>query len=414
MRIFVVEQNGQGGLAHYAYQICTALAEGDADVTLITARDYELKDFHHNFYLDNRLRMWQLFDPRSSEITYTRSLMEIWRRVLWTFRRGRRAMRLIIMWIGLTNHLLRQKPDIVQFGKINFPFEAFFLARLKKKGLVLTQVNHEFERRESSGLLSRQVDKLYTNIYENFSAIFFHARENRERFHSLMNVPREITHIIPHGNERFFLTQAAKTGKHVDLRKHFGLQDDELVVLFFGVIAPSKGLPDLIDAFAQVASKSPAKLIVSGYPSKYIDINEIQRQIDGLGIHDRVILDMRYIPIEEVAPLLKLSTVVALPYHNSTQSGALQVAYTFGRPVIATSVGGLPEAIEDGKSGFLVPPHAPELLAEKILILLNDASLTHSMGEYAQRLSETRYSWTPIGARVLEVYQQLLSRASSA
>lgn len=408
MRIVVVEQNSSGGMIHYAYQMCTALAEGGAKVTLITERGYELKDYPHNFEVDPRLRLWPLIDQRSSQAPPSNRLGRLWRKLTWTLRRGVRAIRLVLMWIGLTNYLLAIRPDIVQFGKINFPFEAIFLARLRRRGLVLAQINHEFERRESSGVFARRLDQMYASTYQNFSAIFFHANENRDRFLAKFNVPREVTHIIPHGNQELFRKLAERKSAGVNLRDKYGLEEGAPVVVFFGVIAPSKGLPDLIDAFSYVAQQSAAKLVVAGYPSKYVNLNDIQNQIDRLGVSERIILDARYLPNEEISELMDLATVVAFPYRSSTQSGALQVAYIFGRPVVTTSVGGLPDVVEEGKSGFLVPPRSPEALAEKILLLLKDPALAARMGEYARHLAETRYSWGVIGKRVLEVYDGLL------
>lgn len=408
MRLAVVEQNGTGGMIHYAYQLCTALAEAGAKVTLITERGYELREYPHNFEVDSRLHLWPLIDPRSIQPPPSNLLGRLWRRITWTIRRGVRALRLVRMWMGLINHLLVTRPDLVQFGKINFPFEALFLARLRRGGLVLTQINHEFERRESRGLLAGQIDKMYASTYRNFSAIFFHAEENRDRFLSLFDVPRELTHIIPMGNQEFLRKLASRKGVEANLRDKYGLKEGEPVVVFFGVIAPSKGLPDLIDAFSLVEKQSAAKLVVAGYPTKFVNINDIRDHIDRLGLSNRVILDTRYISNEEIAGLMELATVVALPYHSSTQSGALQVAYIFGRPVVTTMVGGLPDVVEEGKSGFLVPPRSPQALAERILSLVRDPALAARMGEHARHLAETRYSWGPIGKRVLKVYEGLL------
>jgi glycosyltransferase involved in cell wall biosynthesis len=221
----------------------------------------------------------------------------------WTLRRGIRALRLVRTWIGLTNYLLANRPALIQFGKINFPFEALFLARLRRRGLVLAQINHEFERRESNGVFARQIDQMYASTYQNFSAIFFHADENRERFLSIFDVPREVTHIIPHGNQEIFRKLAVRKKVEVNYREKYGLEGGEPIVLFFGVIAPSQGLPDLIDAFSLVAGQTNAKLVVAGYPSKYVNVHDIRHHIDRLGLSERVILDARYIPNEEIGDL---------------------------------------------------------------------------------------------------------------
>ncbi len=409
LKLFVVEPLGAGGMIHYAYQLCTALADEGVDVTLVTAKDYELESFPHNFTVEKRLNLWTLFDPRSMQAPPRSRLAKLWRKIHWTARRGVRAMRLIWEWARLTNYLLAQEPDLIQFGKINFPFEAFFLAQLRRRGLVLTQICHEFELREQSGPLATLANKLYASVYNNFSILFFHAESNQQRFLSLFDVPKEqLQYLIPHGNEGMFpaTTDGMLTG--AELRQRYGLGADDSIVLFFGTLTPSKGLPDLLQAFALVRQQNnQAKLVVAGFPTKYINMNELQAMVAELGISEAVIFDGRYIPFDEVGPLMELATVVVYPYRNSTQSGALQVAYAFGRPVVTTNVGGLPEVVEDGRSGILVPPENPRALGTAISKIVNNPQLAAEMGHYARHLSETRYSWKPIAKQILAVYDNL-------
>jgi glycosyltransferase involved in cell wall biosynthesis len=394
-------------MIHYTYQLCTALANHGVQVTLVTARDYELEDMPHNFDVAKRLHLWSTIDPQTK--SPGNPLASAWRKGYRTIRRGMRALRLIYQWILLVNYLVQQRPDLVQFGKIEFPFEAIFLAYLRWRGLRLTEICHEFELRErDEGLLTTWANKLYASIYNNFLTIFLHAENNRERFLTLFKVPPERTHVIPFGNESLFLTSAAKSAPQIDLRQRYGLKADEPVVLFFGTLSPSKGVPDLLRAFALVRQQSRARLLVAGYPTKHISPNDFLSLADELGIADAVIFDLRYIPFEEVGPLMQLAAVAVFPYRNSTQSAALQTAYTFGRPVIATRVGGLPEVVEEGRSGFLVPPQSPAELAEAILKVVNNPQLAAQMGDYAHHLSETRHAWMPIAGQILEVYRSLL------
>ncbi|MBE7551676.1 MAG: glycosyltransferase family 4 protein [Anaerolineales bacterium] len=409
MRLFVVEPRATGGMIHYAYQLCTALARQGASVTLVTSQDYELASFSHNFTVEPRLKLWAR-DAQSMSPPRSR-LAAAWRKTYRTVRRGGRAVQLIYQWLGLMNYLLAQQPDLVQFGSIGFPFEALFLARLRRQGLILTQICHEFEQRErGNGLWARLTHPFYAGIYDNFSAIFLHAENNRQRFLSLFPISPELTHVIPHGNETLFLTSAAEPVPPEVLRQRYGLAPDEPVVLFFGTLTPSKGLPELLQAFALVRQESQARLVVAGFPSKFVDVNELQAMATALGLSEAVIFDTRYIPVEEVGALMGLARVVVYPYRSSTQSGALQVAYAFGRPVIATQVGGLPEVVEEGRSGFLVPPNSPGALAAAILKIVDNPQLGAEMGAYARHLSETRYAWEPIANQILTVYQRLLIR----
>ncbi len=410
LRLVFVEPNGSGGLIHYTYQLCTALADEGIDVTLVTGKEYELAHLPHNFQVNNILDLWSLFDPQAAQNISASAWQRRWQKVRRTARRGQRAIRLISAWVSLTHYLTDLKPDIVQFSKINFPFEAIFLAQMRRRGLLLTQICHEFELRESvGGPLASLGLRAYADIYKNFSALFFHASENREKFLSLFPfVRRERTHIIPHGNSGWLLKYFPQNYDMAAIRERYGVRPSQPVVLFFGLLAPSKGIEDLIEAFALVRQSSDAKLLIAGYPTKHMNMKELREKIVELNLAEHVALDLRYIPLDEVSALMRLATVSVYPYRSSTQSGALQVAYTFGRPVVATEVGGLPEAVEHGRSGFLVPACSPPELAEKILTLVNKPELAKIMGEYSRHLSETRFSWTAIARQMTQVYNSLL------
>ena len=413
-RLVLVEPNGSGGLIHYAYQLCTALADEGLDVTLITGKQYELAELPHNFRVNNLLDLWSLFDPQASQNIHANAWQRRWQKLRWTARRGQRGLRLLTAWARLTRTVLELEPDIVQFSKIHFPFEAIFLAQMRRHGLTLTQICHEFEQRENQrGLFSSLRVRAYADIYRNFSAIFFHARENCEKFLSLYPfVDNKKTHIIPHGNSSWLLRHFPQTGKEALLRQRYKLKPGEPVVLFFGLLAPSKGIQDLVEAFAIVQKSRDAKLLIAGYPTKHFDMKELKEKIAGSGLTDHVLLDTRYIPLEDVGALMGLATVAVYPYRSSTQSGALQVAYTFGRPVVATNVGGLPEAVEPERSGFLVQAEAPQELAEAILKLVANRELANIMGEYARHLSETRFSWRSVARQIVKVYDELMEKES--
>jgi glycosyltransferase involved in cell wall biosynthesis len=412
LRLVLVEPNGSGGLIHYTYQLCTALAHEGADVTLITGKEYELAHLPHNFQVNNLLDLWSLFDPQVGQNVDAKGWRRRWHKVRWTARRGQRAIRFIAAWISLTRYLTKLKPDIIQFSKINFPFEAIFLRQMRQNGLTLTQICHEFELRENHrGPFSSLTVRAYSDIYKNFSAIFFHAKENCEKFLSLFPfVEKNKTHIIPHGNSSWLLQYFSQAHDWNALRQRYDLKPGQPVVLFFGLLAPSKGIQDLVDAFALVRRSSNAKLLIAGYPTKHFDLEELKEKIAALGLAEHVALDARYIPLEEVGALMGLATVAVYPYRSSTQSGALQVAYTFGRPVVATIVGGLPEAVEHGRSGFLVPANSSSELAEGILRLVTNQKLARVMGEYARHLSETRFSWASVARQIIRVYDGLLEK----
>ena len=406
LHIMVVEPRGSGGMIHYAYQLCGALSKAGAQVTLVTADKYEMENYPHNFTVRKQMKLWSPTESPETGMKHNwlgRVIGKLYRGT----RRTMRGIKLLVEWVRLTNYLIRARPDIIQFGSIEFPFEAIFLNILKQNRLILSQICHEFELREqSNNLLTSFLNQLSRWVYNAFSIIFFHAESNQRRFLELFNIPQDRLHIIPHGNEGLFLSGRSEKLTRAWMQERYGIAENMPVILFFGNLTPSKGLPDLLKAFAQVyAKESRARLMIVGRPSKFFDVEELRQLVSELGISDATIFDARYILMEEVAPLMEMATVVIYPYLNSTQSGALQVAYAFGRPVIATKVGGLPESVEHGKSGLLVSASAPDELAQAILKLIKDPGLARQMGAYAKHLSDTKFSWDSIALKILSVYR---------
>jgi len=409
LRVFVIEHRGTGGMIHYAYQLCSAMENHGSEVTLVTALEYELEQLPHNFKVVRLLDLWSR--KNGTQTVSGEALKNKMGRKLARFvRRIFRGLKLIATWFTLVNYCVSEKPDIVQFGAMEFPFEAFFLQYMKRRGLVITQICHEFEHREtSSGLIHRLDLFLQTIIYKNFDAIFFHAQNNLDRFRTLYTNITENLFVIPHGNEDIFIANENIEEISSSLKEKFQLPTESGNILFFGSITPSKGLDDLIIAFSQVLSqRKDARLIIAGRPTKYVKMQYFIDLIYQNNLQEAVVLDTRYIPNEEIGALMRLSSVVVYPYHNSTQSGSLQVAYSFGKPIIATDVGGLPEVVEDGKSGLLVPPKQPTILAEAIMKIINDPIFAQELGNYAKELSETKFAWGPIAKKILDIYSNQL------
>lgn len=409
LRIVVVEPNNGGGLVHFAYQMCGALSEQGIDVTLLTGTEYELANLPHNFHVEKVLPLWQAFDPYSMILVRKSFLQRVFGKIRWQLRRVVRAMRFVLAWLKIVSYIKRAKPDIVQFTRIEHPIEKLFIFYLHSRGFVLAQLCHEFENREAKGLIASFIAHLNGNVYQHFSAIFFLSEKLRQYFLSLhSNIPPANTHAIPHGNSDWLLSLPSTPT--VDLRKKLGLTENERVVLFFGLLSPSKGLEDLFEAFALVQKEISTRLVVAGYPTKHVSMEKFLERNRELGISEHVIFDSRYIPLSDIRPLMDIASLVVYPYRSGTQSGALQTAYTFGRPVVATSVGGLAEVVEEGKSGFIVSPQSPHDLADRILKLVHDPARAEEMGHYARHLAETRFSWMTVAGLMKPVFEKLKNK----
>ncbi len=151
-----------------------------------------------------------------------------------------------------------------------------------------------------------------------------------------------------------------------EAREKLGLSEEEKVLLFFGYVRPYKGLEYLLKAMPQICKKTEnIRLLVVGEFGD--DREDYMRLIENLGIDDFLQCHEGYIPDKEVEKFFAACDLVVLPYVSATQSGIVQIAYGFEKPVLATNVGGLPDVVLDGKTGRLVAPGNPAALAEAVV-----------------------------------------------
>jgi glycosyltransferase involved in cell wall biosynthesis len=127
-----------------------------------------------------------------------------------------------------------------------------------------------------------------------------------------------------------------------------------------------------------------------------------------LNLENDVNYQDRFIHNEEIAGLFACCDIVVLPYTQIDQSGVLCLSYTFGKPVITTKVGGLPEMIREGVTGYTVPPANIHALSEKIIEAWQNRENLQEMGSNAQKLINGEYSWDRLEESTIEVYQEIL------
>lgn len=150
-------------------------------------------------------------------------------------------------------------------------------------------------------------------------------------------------------------------------RERLELRADQKILLFFGLVRKYKGLDILLEALPAMISGlgGDVHLLVVG---EFYEAEAMyRRKASELGIAERVSIINRYVPNEEVALYFRAADLLVLPYRSATQSGVVQIAYHFGLPVVSTRVGGLPEVIKEGRTGFLVEPDRPDQLSQAVL-----------------------------------------------
>ena len=181
---------------------------------------------------------------------------------------------------------------------------------------------------------------------------------------------------------------------------------EQKYILFAGKISKYKGVEYLLEAMKKVHDTFPdIKLVVAGGGKYHFDISEYAA-LPYIDIRNR------FIPDEELVALMNKTQFMVCPYTDATQSGVIMSSFTFGTPVIATRVGGLPEMLGNGKYGMLVKEKDTDAVYQGICSLLSDEEqLADYRKEIAKDYTSDGYlSWKTIAEELRESYLQMASR----
>lgn len=153
---------------------------------------------------------------------------------------------------------------------------------------------------------------------------------------------------------------------NASLKKDFGFDENDFVLLFFGYIRKYKGLDLLLHAMPKLIKEIPnIKLLVVG--ESYEEFSFYEKIVSELNLTNYVKMENRFVANEEVSKYYSVSDLVVLPYRSATQSGILNVAYGFLKPVLVTNVGGLAEFVDDNETGIVVEPESPDAICKGVL-----------------------------------------------
>jgi len=189
------------------------------------------------------------------------------------------------------------------------------------------------------------------------------------------------------------------------LRAELGIAPDEVVIASVGSLIPRKGFDVLLRAFARVRAASPrTRLLVVGAGPERAALEALAREL-GLGdgalfLGERTDTGAIHRDAADLAALA--SREEALPLSVLEPMG-------FGRAVVATRVGGVAEAVEDGVSGLLVPPERPDALAEALLRLAVDTNLRRRIGEAGRARVQRDFTLERNLERLCALYEELLA-----
>jgi glycosyltransferase involved in cell wall biosynthesis len=294
---------------------------------------------------------------------------------------------------------------ILWYNKLEWFDNTFLILYYKalRKRLVLTVHNVNTKERDGKNDIVNRLSLRF--LYRHVDHIFVHTEQMKAQLCHDFSVGEDKVTVIPFGVNSF-LFQSSLSPESA--RERLGVMPTDKVLLFFGNIAPYKGLDILIDALEAVPG---CRLIIAGPVKEGCDDywRQIERAIAAKGLTERVLQEVGFIPEENVEIYFKAAHVAVLPYRTISQSGVLFLSYNFGLPVIASDVGGLSESVKEGVTGYVCRPEDPADLARTIALYFDS--------ELFKRLEERRetiirdvnqsHSWNNIGEATCRVYTKV-------
>ena len=278
----------------------------------------------------------------------------------------------ISRFVRLIKEIKKYSPDYLYIPMIHLWNP---IVNLMAKGAKIITTIHDITQHK--GEESFIMDSLRKIVLKQSHKIIILSESLREKL-VYQKVKSEDIFVIPHANFTYY-------GENFDIEKK---NYNNGRILFFGRINAYKGLDVLLEAMKIVVKEnSNIKLSIVGNG----DIKPYEEQIKELGAN--IESNVRWIKDEEVEGFFMKSDFVVVPYIEASQSGVIPLSYSFGLPVIASRIGGIPEQVVDGETGYLLEPNNVVDLAEMILDLSSSELKRKELGKNAYIFAKEKLSW---------------------
>ena len=371
MRILVVEPSGFLATFQYAHNLAEALAKNGHSVYLATGINFETKSYPRNY---TAIEVFDRYIPRPIRLA------------------------------AFVRFVRRFNPQIVHIQGHSHPTSylviAFLLRLLSDPVVVYTaqDVMPKFLKPHHPASLRR--------LYPSMAHIFVNAAQNKEiLLQHFPAVNENDVSVVPLADLTWFVHDAAPA-------RPAYIPADRKVVLFFGNIERRKGLLVLIRALRRLVNLVPdAFLLVAGKP--FDDMSVYKQEVARFELEAHVCFKDEYLPLEEIPALFTYSRILALPYTHGWNSGVIATSYTYGKPIIASNLGGFGEVIKPGVTGLLVPPGDDEALADAISRVFTDPALEAKLIAGVENEASNN-SWSGIASKSEQVYRKLLAQREGA
>ena len=381
-----------GGDKPYAFGLATELIRRETPLDLIGSDDLDLPEFQDK----PGVRFLNLRGDQRPEA----SIKE-------------KVLRVATSYIKLIRYALTSRPRIFHILWNNkFPYfdRTILMLYYKLLGKKIAFTVHNVNagtRDENDTFLNRLTLRTQYRLTDH---LFVHTDKMKIELNQEFGVPGSQVTVIPFGiNNSVPNTSLTSAGA----KRRLGIEAGQKTMLFFGHIAPYKGLEYLVAAFREILSRNQEyRLIIAGRPKSCDEYwAAVQASFSEELQAGKILLKAEHIPDEETEIYFKAADVLVLPYTHVYQSGVLFLGHSFGLPVLAADVGSLKEEIVEGKTGFVFHPRDTADLARVIEryfaseLFANLNSKRKSIREDA----EASHSWEIVGKATVDVYEGILS-----
>ena len=324
-----------------------------------------------------------------------------------------KVVRVLAYYFRLLRYAITAKPQVFHI-LWNNKFELFdrtllmLFYKLLGKKIVFTAHNVNTRARDADDSWLNRATLRFQ--YRQCDHIFLHTEKMRAELVSGYGFPASKTSVIPFGINSTVPNTALTT---TAARQRLGLGHGEKVLLFFGNIAPYKGVEFLVDAFIEVGRREKNyRLLIAGRPKgSEAYWAGVLAKINTSQVRDQMTVRIEFVPDAETEIYFKAADVLVLPYTHIFQSGVLFLGYNFGLPVLAANVGSLKDEIVESQTGCVFPPaDAPALACAIEAYFASDLfkNLDARRGAI-QTYANERYSWAKVAAITTRVYAEVVT-----
>lgn len=375
-------------MALYSYKLANALAEKGVEASLFVDAKYELDRLPAKFHT---------IKLPSSRTVSDRSKSH---RV---FRVANILFGHIFDWYRFQRRVKKASPQIVHIQSLFYLVDWLVLGCLKKTNTQLILTVHDVMPHKFYTKHFTWVElSLLRYMYKRADKLIVHAEINRRQLQTKFGVGGHKVVVIPHGEYSLpGITQEISQDK---ARSALDLDDNQKVILFFGYIRKVKGIDILLRAFDRAAERHrDIVLVIAGSVIQGESFEEYSEYINEMKYGNRVKCFIEYVKHEDIPTFFMAADIVVLPYLDFySQSGVVHLAQGFGKAVIVSNVGGLPEVIEDQETGLIVPSGDVDRLADAMSYLLKNERLRIEMGQRAKEMAMENFSWDAIAKATID------------